>query len=128
MFSEHCTPRNLSTSNLALSLLQDKEGIAQTELVSKKVEVMTAGRRKSCYHAASSAERSCVSACAARNRMYLCGPAEITSAFKTNGSLEQPESAAVVRFISSTFLPSDLNTRQYAANLMLTRSISVGPD
>lgn len=86
---------------VALSLLQDKEGIVpivltQTEPVRKKVEVTTAGKRKSCCHAASSAGRSRVSVCAARNRMYLHVPAEITSAFKTNdsGTASQPQSYA----------------------------------
>ena len=49
-----------------------------------------------------------MSTCAAQYRMLLAVPTVITSAFQTNSSLEQLESAAVIRFISSTFLPSDL--------------------
>lgn len=123
MFSEHCTPRSLSTRDLASSLLQAKEaivhiGLAQTEPVRKKVEVTTAGKRK-----------SRMSVCAAQNRLFLCVPAEITSAFQTNDSLEQPESAAVIYATKAAHsCPPDLHTRRYTANLMLTSSIKVGPD
>lgn len=82
-----------------------KEGIvhaalAQTEPAREKVEVTTAGKRKSRCHAALSAERSrtsvcvCVCECSTERRVSVCSGRDPISVPKSDDSLEQPQSYA----------------------------------
>lgn len=86
MFPEHCTPRNISTFRSSTGRGRHRSHRPRSNRTGEeKVEVTTAGKRK-----------ARMSVCAAQNRLYLCVPAEITSAFQPNDCLEQPESSAVL--------------------------------
>lgn len=98
-----------------------KEGIvhaalAQTEPAREKVEVKTAGKRKSRCHAALSAERSrtsvCVCVCLWVQHRTACICVFRQRSHQRFKERRLSGTAAVIRFISSTFLTSDLHTPQ----------------